>query len=293
MNIFRASKIVIIDSLEEFEFQTGEVIQGLIEDELEKNNFPLRLERHSLDYAAQFEGVINLLVNDVKNGFPILHIEMHGDEKEGLIFKNGSNLPWADFVKILARLNRATEFNLVCTVATCYGASIFYDLCINFSAPCFALITPEKEVDPGTMLRGFHTLYSNFAASRDMSNAEGLLNQAVPVDGGWFQVDAVTCFYETLRSYVKTGTSIERIAERALSLKKDIYDRKSISITLKVAENIILSLIRDFVTYKYFEVFFMIKEIPNNRVRFEEVRKQAEEDLLPLIGNYSSIEEDE
>ncbi len=293
MYSFRASKIVIIDSLDESDPQTGEILEETIRYELDKNNFPLKVKRYSLDYAGEFEGLINLLIEEVEDGYPILHIEMHGDEKEGLIFKNGSSLSWFDFVQILARLNLATEFNLVCVLATCYGSYSINAFWTSFTSPCFSLIAPNKEVDPSEVLRGFKKIYQKFLSSRDLSNIEDLLNREVPIDGGWFQLDAVSWFYESLCSYVETGTTVEVIAARAVEYKNYCHKNINKLITLKEAEEFILSCIYDCINYLYFENFFMVGKIPKNRERFEAIRKQAAEDLLPFIGYYSTIEKDE
>jgi len=291
MEKFHVSKVVIIDSLDEHEFQTGELLETAIRHEFEEHNLPLSVERHSLTWAGEFEAIINLLAQEAESGYPILHIEMHGDKVDGLIFKNGSNLQWEEVTGILARLNRATKFNLVCVFAACYGAYFTHGFWVNYASPCLALIAPEEELSPDEVYRGFRTLYRNLAILKDMGKAADLLDKQAPIKGGWFQMRADIWFYEILRAYVLENATDEAITWRAMEFQAFRLELASDSITLKDAKSAIFSIIRKHISHLAFEKFFMIEEFPENSARFEEVRKKIAEDLLPLIGHRPSITE--
>jgi len=303
MPVFHVSKIVIIDSLDEEEFQTGVEIEKFIRYEFAEYRVPIDVERYSVSWAGEFIAIIERLAQNTDYNFPLLHIEMHGDENDGLIFANNSHLSWEEVGQALAPLNCATRFNLVCVFSACYGAYFTKSLLVNYAAPCFALIAPEKEVDPGEVHRAFRILYHNLAKFQDLGLAADILAKEVPIDGGWFDITMSEWFYQVLYAFALKNCSATAIKQRAASLTKrlnslpvfgltsaDIEVRAHLknpnTFTWTASDMEILILVK---TYQYlsnltFERFFMIDALPENEYRFAETKQSVLRDIVPLIG---------
>lgn len=283
MENFRVSKVVIIDSLEDEEFQTGSLLESTMRHDFAEYALPLSVERYSITWSGEFEPLINYLASNVANGYPIVHIEMHGDIDDGLIFKNGSNLSWEDVTRILARLNHATRFNLVCVFAACFGAYFTKGFWVNQASPCLAIIAPEEELGPEDVYRGYSTLYRNLAVSRDMGKAADLLNETCPISGGWFQARADIWFLEVLSGYVKQEANAEAVSLRANAYLTTLTSSGVRQATWSDAEMIVLLITHEHVSHLAFEKFFMTADFPENIERFAAVKKRLKEELLPLI----------
>lgn len=300
---FHVSKIVIVDSLGESEFQTGAEIEKFISQKFTEHRIPISVERYSVTWAGDFINLIAYLAEDAKYNFPLLHIEMHGDPHEGLIFANNSYLRWEEVGKALAPLNLATRFNLVCIFSACYGAYFTKSLLVNYAAPCFALIAPEEEVDPGEIHRAFRTLYHHFAVSRDLGQAADLLAKEVPIPGGWFDITMSEWFYQVLRKFTKELASAAGIRQRAQKLTKKLHalpvfglasvendvrthikEPNTKAWTLADMEVLVLLKTHQYLSEVAFDRFFMVQSIPENKVRFAETKRSVLRDIVPLIG---------
>lgn len=221
-DIFKLTKIVVVDSLEPDEFQTGQLLEEYIRNELTEHGLPLRVERYSVCWPADFESVMRQLTIEAaeRGEAPLLHVEMHGDPKDGLIFSEGGSMPWGRVKDLLTELNHATGFNLVSIFAACYGAHFAGELLIHRAAPCFGLLAPEDEVDPAEIYQGFRLLYHELAVTQDMGNAAGFLARQRLSKGRWLNRTAPIWFKDVLRAMVMThasGDGLDAMAARAMA----------------------------------------------------------------------------
>lgn len=303
MPIFNVSKIVIIESLDESEFQTGVEIEKVMRYEFSENNLPLTVERYSIKRASEFIQLIHRLADTAATYVPLLHMEMHGDRYDGLIFADNSYLSWAEVSQSLVPLNIATGFNLVCVFAACYGAYFTNAWYINHPSPCFALIGPEDEVDPGEIHRAFRTLYHHFAVEKDMGVAADLLRDLVPIKGGWFQMTMDRWFYRVMHQFVVEEASVLAVRRRAQMIIKQLNspfifglapadlevktyaEKPSLrNWTLPDMEVVVLLKTHEYLSRLAYERFFMTKLIPENENRFATIKDAVLRTIVPLIG---------
>lgn len=283
-NSFALTKIVIIDSLEPREFQTGQLLETYIRGELAEQGLPLRVERHSVGWPDEFERVVHRLTTEsAEHGeAPLLHVEMHGDPKDGLIFSEGGSMPWSRVSELLIDLNRATRFNLVGFFAACYGAHFGGELWVHRAAPCFGLLAPEDEVDPAELYQGFRRLYHELVVTLDMGQATALLAREKLSRGRWLNQTAATWFPQVLLALAKNHANAAELDAMALRVmaRQDAQDLpKDIDMRTRV-EDMALLYLRDLA----FSRFFMVEDLPENAERFRAVKERAISEILPLVG---------
>jgi hypothetical protein len=284
MSEFHISKIVIIDSLEESEFQTGVEIEKVIRHEISTHNLDLPVRRYSVSWSGEFKMLIELLAKE-PNEIPLLHVEMHGDPIEGLIFANNSTLNWNEVNQALAPLNKVTRFNLVCVFSACYGAYFTEALYVNYASPCFALIAPEDELHPGELHYSFRKFYHNLAATRDLGVASALLKTEKTIQSEWFSARMDHWFSQVIEAYVRQEASVEAIHRRAKIVRLAALDLSPNVATLADMEMALLLKSHQYVKYIAFNRFFMTAEIPENIYRFSSINLHIIENIIPLLAN--------
>lgn len=283
-DIFSLTKIVIIDSLEETEFQTGYELERFIRTEFEEHGLAVPVERYSVQWPNQFEALVRRLTAEATGhgARPLLHVETHGDPIDGLIFSEGGSLPWGRVSEMLIELNRATRFNLVSFFAACYGAYFAGELWVNRPAPCFALLAPEDEVDPGELYRGFRRLYHELALTHDMGRAAKLLTRQELAKGRWLNRTAASWFPEVLLAVARQHGSeagLRAMAARVMA-RREAHDLPSDCDMEQHVKNTALAYLRDIA----FNRFFMVEDFPENADRFSAVKERVLREIIPLLG---------
>jgi hypothetical protein len=277
------SKLVIIDSLEANEFQTGQEIEIFARAEFSLHNLPLLVERHSVLWPADFEKILLNLTADAARGmFPILHVETHGDPKDGLEFASGSTMSWSRVSELLVDLNRATRFNLVCVFAACYGAYFAGQMWVHKPAPCFGLLAPEDTVDPGEIYRGFRVFYGELARTRDMGAAAALLAREKLTRGRWMNQTAPIWLPKVLRATAEHHLSAEGLKAMAARIKARA-EAEDLPPELNL-EPLSEETARRYLSETAFHRFFMVMDIPENADRFRSVQERVIREILPLVG---------
>ena len=113
-NAFHFTKIVIIESLESSESKTGEYLYQFLLNYLAQLGISIPIEFFDCDNIFEYQEIMDRLLKETAQGeIPILHIESHGDSKDGLIFRNGSEISWENIYQQLVNLNIASKFNLI------------------------------------------------------------------------------------------------------------------------------------------------------------------------------------
>jgi len=300
MSGFHVSKVVIIESLLDSDWKTGVEIEKVMLHEFAEHGLSVSVERHSIRRADEFALIIELLIRTGNTDPPLLHIETHGDKWDGLIFADGSELSWTEVGRLLAPLNEATGFNLVCVFAACYGAFLSRVLYVTHASPCFALIGPMDELDPGEVHRAFRKLYHDFAVTRDMGIALQRLVQEVPIRGGWFRMRMDRWFLKIMRKFAEESASAEAMMRNAQSLLRyinsplkfglspdDVGDNfnyhSSGNLTFEQMQMLVKLKTHHYLSSLAFNRFFMVDSIPSNRDRFSDVENEIQEKFLPLF----------
>jgi hypothetical protein len=285
MSTFSFTKIAIIESLEPDDFKSGtelgNYLRGLQEDHPGVPNVDLTVVADRIEFLATIEALTVDAENDGE--YPILQIETHGwANKTGLPFPDGTSLSWDELAAALARLNKATGFNLVVCVAACFGGHFIGALRPTDPSPCFALIGPTHETDGSELLRSFRALYRTLLLTLDANAALKALHEHRLNEGGFLTTTAEDWFFKLSDGYLRTHCTKERLKERGKAIVAELREEGK---TLNSAAQSRISGIGEELAFSFldrrFPSFFMTDAIPENRERFSnslfEARRRAQE----------------
>ena len=281
---FSFDRVVIVQSLEPHEVQTGVALSEYVIGLLQEYGYDIRVDLVRCSCALEFKEILQCLVEEAtrSGAVPLLDVECHGDPKEGLIFENGSSMSWADVAAALLPLNRATRFNLLAIFSACFGAYFLQQMGVVKPAPCWCMVAPTESVDPGEVMRGIRAFYRPLIEAQNMDAAIFAVATSPLENGGWF-CELAERWYETLIvSYIKNHCTEDVVRQRAKILFRKLkksgvtsFGVGSIIRTLK-AHN------RGLLVRSYFESYFMLNSIPENRERFKGALLRTEKSVAKL-----------
>lgn len=281
---FQFNKIIIIQSLEPNEFQTGKHISEYVSGLFTEAKIPLSVEFINCSNKIDFLNLLTSIELDCKNKglIPILHIDCHGDLEDGLEFSNGSLMQWQELASRLTSINLATRFNLLCIFTACFGGAFLGEMGAISPAPCWCMVAPSRTVKPDEILSAFRIFYATLVDQNDVGVAVHRISQIKLESGKWFGEPSELWFENIVSNYVEEHCTSKAIKKRALELYRSgmIFDKK---ISISEAKKRIKEQNRQKVFLEYFERYFMVNEIPENLKRFGRV-------LRNLKDKFSSFE---
>lgn len=274
---FRFDKIVIVQSLEPNERQTGTEMAEFITNELSELNWQLPVEQVTCENFREFGSLLDRLEQEASQGIvPLLQIECHGDAETGLQFANGSEFSWEQLSDALRRINVASSFNLLAVVSACYGAHFLRQMGLVETSPCYAMISTTKEIRPSEIIGGFQTFYHALLGTKDLGQAVQSLAARPLSEGGWFAEPAEWWFGEVIRGYVQNHCSRRAVIERAKAINKrlreigrqELAQRKMFEIIRNEHKELVLS---------HFNIYFAVHQVPQSTLRFKSCFDQVSE----------------
>lgn len=285
---FTFNRIVIVQSLEPREVSTGVLLSDFISRHSEIVNANLPIEVINCGYAGEFLQIVNRLQAEAASGnIPLLHVECHGDSHAGLEFENGSTLAWERVSEALRPLNIASRFNLLAVFSACFGAHFLGQMGVIEPAPCWCIVAPTEEVDPGEILAGFREFYTALLNDGDMGSAIKAIARCPLSKGVWLCQLAETWFEELVTGYVKVHCTEAAARARARVLHRKLKSEgqnKSVGSLLRIlrVRN------RESLLGEYFDKYFTTREVPENIQRFDNVKQRVKAELAALrsTGRY-------
>ena len=280
---FTFTKIVIIQSLEPDEVETGKILSDfLVALGTDTQTYNMPVETINCRHAGQFLEILHKLTKEAASGtIPLLHVECHGDQLDGLEFENSSTLSWERVSEALLPLNIATQFNLLAVFSACFGAHFLGQMQAIHPAPCWCLVAPTERVDVSEVIGGFRTFYSALFNDNDMGSAVRAISQCSLSRGKWLSKPAELWFETLVTGYIKEHcnkkTAAKRAKEMFRTMKKNGKHRSTGAI-LRLLRNIN----RTDLLNKYFDIYFITQQIPENLQRFETARKRVEKKMAEL-----------
>lgn len=286
---FHLSRIVVVESLESHEVKTGKHVAELIEASDNARLMGLAVEYHTCEHAGEFIEFVRELTLDVSRTgrIPLLHIECHGDQTDGLEFQNGSVLSWPELSDLLVDLNRAAQFNLVAVFSACYGGHFLSRLDSIDPAPCYAMIAPTESVNPSEILAGFRTFYTTLFKTGDAGVAIDEIMQLDLQDGQWFGQQAELWYERIVIDYIEMHCTNAAMKVRSLRMLNKLR-AKNVNATIGYLKRGLVQANRSNLVDKFFERYFMVDTLPENALRFHAVRARLEQRISQLsrTGRY-------
>ena len=224
-------------------YADGEVNAGL-------TRFPIKSINEWTDHITR-------LLKEVSttNLHPIIHIESHGDQDQGLLIgESNEYISWYRLNQEMTRLNTLLKNNLVVVISACFGSYLLTQ--INPTEPCpyFLLVGPDKEIQKETLQGELPRFYKTLLIENDIQSAMTHLSP------GFVNTFTVEFFIETMRRYFLedcVGKAKQERVERLTTLGRTsgyIINRKHMRAFRKLAKNYYG--INEEVLTKYSKIFF-------------------------------------
>jgi hypothetical protein len=160
---------------------------------------------------------------------PILHIETHGCETgiEGADGKGGvEQIEWVELRASFARLNAATQFNLLVFMAACTGFAGIGALLEFGRAPALALVGSDGVISEKQLLDGAKEFYRRLLAGDSTLHEMASEASREAGDEIWFEPEVFpTLARESLIDMIMERGRNGRLMQRDAAVLQAIWDR--------------------------------------------------------------------
>lgn len=257
------SRVVVLESLEENEVKTGKEAYKLIKGIFEEEKIQTPIDHFQFPNAIEFRKIIKSLTEIANTkDIPLIHIDCHGDIKDGLIFENGSSIDWPELAELITPINKATNFQLILCLSACNAAEFLGQMgAITRPCPCRLLVAPDTVIKPSELLSGFRRFYSNLFNTRSLGDAVESLKELNSIEVTWTGEFAETWFSYLTQSHVLKNWSGTGIRRKAANFQKYAAEKGKL-ITIKEAKKQVLHYVRNEEFNLMYSNYFGIKENP-------------------------------
>jgi hypothetical protein len=288
-NEFRFRTIYIVESLPPDERPTGQDLkEELARIAVGRSWFPTVKLLPSSDRAT-FETHLAAIANETraKNSGPLLQIETHGSsDQTGLRLASGETITWRELKPLLQQINLPTAMNLLVLMSSCYGSWLFGAIDPGDRAPFWAMIGPDRELSPETLLSSWMEFYKVLFETNDGAIAWRAMNQLEkpqPVTFAFFS--AIHVFQLVLYGYFKEYGNVRGIERRAARLHMQWHLFGPPTPPPPFAKWIGA---HQWQFAKYWRKFFLIDLYPENALRFHLTYEACRAHPGPL-GRFSAV----
>ena len=262
-NVFRFSRVVVIESLEERETKTGRTNAELLTGELTGVNSYTPVEYYSCSDVFQFRQLLSQLTEQSsRNNVPLLHIECHGDKDYGLEFSDGTTISWDSLARLIFPLNLKTGCSLMLCLSACHAAQFLTQMGnFKFPCPCRILVAPETIVNAADCIRGFREFYMELFRTMHVDPALEKINSLKYDEVRWIGVHSESWFQKVVTNYISDYCSKE-------ALRKSISDTvqklrlEGHTVNVRDTKKAILSYLRSDGLRMMYEKFFGVDIAP-------------------------------
>lgn len=273
LSSFANNSIIFISSPRKNEFSVG---RRLTEDldvfRIAVHGF--HFEDHLVSTRQELIEVLRKIARQAKKGLrPIIHFDMHGDQRRGLqLNPSGEFAAWPELVAWLRKINIKTRNNLCVVAASCYGLHMISPISIHNAVPFYCLIAPECEVSLGFIDEKMCLFYKQLLQTGNLDNAFW------EIEGTFKQFHSEKMLTIVIAKYIKRqckGTGFAERKEQLITgaLARGIPRTKE---SLRWLRNLVKKGIRpsEALVQKYASRFLVGKEYP---VTFDQIMQLVEE----------------
>lgn len=266
----KLSRVVVFESLEDEEVKTGKEAYNLINGIFTENSIDIPIDHFRLENAKDFKSKISSLTKIAStNDVPLIHIDCHGDIKDGLIFENGSSIEWRELAELIIPINQATNFQLIVCISACCAAEFLGQMgTILRPCPCRLLVAPETMINAADSLSGFRRFYSKLFSTFSWGDAIDSLKELNTVEVTWTGEFAESWFARLTQFHVLQNWSRQGIKARSAKIKKQAATLGTI-ISNKEAKKMTLRYARNEEFNSIYTSYFGIEENPEANEIFE------------------------
>lgn len=265
------NKIFVLKSLGESDNYADDLYFETIEPLCDK--FGMGTEPPIEIYDFQdWEKAIDIICCDAYKK-PLVHIEMHGDNKKGLKLRLGDYIPWQRVIKDLTRINVISENNLIVTMAVCYSTMNSYAISlVNSPAPYLFSVTTSKKVLGKDSYQLFSFFFKELIETKELYLALKKVENSHPEIAKQFDILAVPFLFEnSFKTFAKNSRDIEVIKRSFYRALPDFQDRE---LSKEEFDQYLDAFVKKHASFanEYYrkcrDIFFMFDRYPQNRLRF-------------------------
>lgn len=287
MKSFKFNQIYVIQSLPielnscgEEKIQTGEQLYNDLLRWQELKHPILDVFLCKIQSRTEWNELMGNILEDCMNkgNIPVLHFEIHG-AKTNEVFTPGFVLGNGDFIDIksigeqLRAINIATEFNLFVTLAVCKGMSLLLNMQESMPMPFIGAIGSFYEIEEGDLYLRYIEFYTSLFESFDIAKSYISLLHANPdMNSEYRYIPADELFIRNYQRYIDEQCTPEAIKRRATESEALVENpptnraekRRFYKLFKKKEEQYRVRYYKEAVNQ-----FFMLKEFPDNLIRFD------------------------
>lgn len=209
LSSFANNSIILISSPKNNELNVG---RRLAED-LDALRVAVRdfhFEHHIVSTRQELIEVLRKIARQARKGLrPIIHLDMHGDQRRGLeLNSSGEFAAWPELIAWLRKINIKTRNNLCVVAASCYGLHMISSISIHNAVPFYCLIAPEYEVSIGFIDVKMSLFYRRLLQTGNLENAFR------EIEGTFKQFHSEKMLTVVLAKYIKYQCKGSGFAER-------------------------------------------------------------------------------
>lgn len=185
--------------------RTGEVgvARRLVEDleQIRIATHAVRIEHHNIATQRELVSCLQYIARAAKKGVrPILHLDMHGDDRRGLeIPASREFATWRDVNSWLQKINISSKNNLCVVVAACFGLNLVAPISVIQPAPFYCLIASRYSFDLGYFEQNMIPFYRVLLQQGSLQNAIQEIDEHFEL----FHCEKILAI--TLARYIKTA----------------------------------------------------------------------------------------
>lgn len=259
--------------------RTGKQVYQAIQSMLRENPAsPVKAILHRVSSRQTFMARLERIESDFRatGRIPIVQIETHGDEN-GIGISNEDGLTWSELMRSLVPLNRATGLRLIVFLSACHGMWGIKMAQAMERAPFFALLGPNRSVNPGEIVRGLTAFYRKVLVDGDGLRAMANMNNIVDPDRDTFRIfNCEDLFRQVWDWYLDWSSTEEQILPRLAAAVEEERARGRMEPEQEERYRTFMrNYILDYPT-RFEEArrhFFMIDLYPSNHDRFNLILK--------------------
>jgi len=240
-----------------------------IETERNNNGFNFEITHTKFEGLHQLKSIIQEINSKALLGkIPLIHFECHGDPLDGLYFKDNTEIRWDHLFEIITEINISSKFNLLVGIAACFGLNFIDKISPTRPSPCWAVIAPVNEVNPGEVMSGFRNFYSTLLRTGSVNEANSALKVS---QGAWYMNNAEAWYYGCIKNFIETHCTPQAL-EPIISATHAQYLQSGLTISASQIKAQFIKNQLNYLTRTCFDRYFSTDAIPENKHRFSNIQ---------------------
>ncbi|MBT7336041.1 MAG: hypothetical protein HN856_16805 [Gammaproteobacteria bacterium] len=219
-------RIEFLSSLPSDQSQTSIRIRESVRDYIRDENVPIETNLTQVESADEFfDAIERIVVQATEDGQGVvLQIDAHGAQ-QGIELSSGDLVTWDSLKEALTKLNRATRFNLLVVLSTCYGAHMIGASSPLEESPFWGIVGPKEEIEAGPLMDGLVAFYKTWIEERSGDRAVDALNEHAEGEDPFYFTTAERFFGSRYLDFLKKNqinaqTIADQARERHNKMKK-------------------------------------------------------------------------